>query len=63
MFDRGFKILLTSNVLTHLIRYYLFKVSKTTSDRGSYKYFFWHKCLEYEQVNVSLIMIIDLEND
>ena len=61
IFDRVLKMLFTGNVLTHLIRYYLFKVSKTTSGKGSYNYFFWLNCLEYEQVNVSWLVIIDLE--
>ena len=39
MFDRVQKMLLTDNVLTHLVRYYLFKVKIRTSGRGSYKYF------------------------
>ena len=41
MFNRVLKMLLTDNVLIHLIRYYLLKVGTTTSGRGSYKYFFW----------------------
>ena len=61
MFDRVLKMLVTVNVLTHLIKYYLFKVSITTSGRCSYKYFFWLNCLEYEQVNVSWLVIVDLE--
>ena len=61
MFDRVLKMLLTGNVLTHLIRCYLFKVSITTSDRGSYKYFFWLNCFEYVQVNVGWIVTFDLE--
>ena len=58
MFDRVLKMLLTGNVLTHLIRYYLFKASITTSGRGSYKHFFWLK-----QVNASWLAIIDLEKN
>ena len=61
MFDRVLKMLLTGNVLTHLIRYYLLKVSGTTSGWGSKKYFFWLNCLEYEQVNTSWLVITDLE--
>ena len=38
----------------------LLKVSRPTSGRGSYKYFFWLNCLEHEQVNVSWLVIIDL---
>ena len=40
---------------------YLFKVSTTTSDKGSYKNFFWFICLEYKQVNASWLVTIDLE--
>ena len=61
MFDRVLKMLLTDNVLTHLTRYYLFKISITTSGRGSYKYFFWFNFLEYEQLTVSWLLVIDLE--
>ena len=39
-FDRALKMLLAVNVLTHFIKYYLFKVSITILGRGSYKYFF-----------------------
>ena len=63
MFDRVLKMLLTDNVLTHLTRYYLFKISITTSGRGSYKYFFWFNCLEYEQLTVSWLLVIDLEKN
>ena len=53
-------MLLTGNALTYLIRYYLFKVSITTSGRGPYNYFFGLNCIEYEQVNVIWLIIIDL---
>ena len=61
MFDRVLNMLLTVNVLAHLIRCYLLKVSIAALSRGSYKQFFWLNFLEYEQVNVSWIVIIDLE--
>ena len=61
MFDRILKMFLKSNVLTHLIKYYLFKDSTTTPGKVSYKYFFWLNCFEYEQVNVSWLGIIDLD--
>ena len=51
MFDRVLKMPLIDNVLTHLIEYYLFKISITTSDRDPYKYFFWLNCLEHENMN------------
>ena len=62
MFDRVLKVFVTGNVLTLLIKYYLFKVSIKASSRGSKKIFFWFNCLEYEQVNASWFVIIDLEN-
>ena len=40
---------------------YLFKVSATTSGRGSYKHFFWLNCLENKQVNAGWLVINDLE--
>ena len=48
MFDRVLKMLLTGKVFLHLVRYYLFKISIKSSGR----------CLEYEQVNVSWLVII-----
>ena len=33
----------------------------TCTDRGPYKGFFWLNCLECEQVNVSCLVIIDLD--
>ena len=61
MFDRVLNMLLTVNVLAHLIRYYLLKVSIAALSRGSYKQFFWLNSLEYKQANVSWIVIINLE--
>ena len=54
-------MLLTVNVLAHLIRCYLLKAIIAALSKGSYKQFFWLNSLEYEQVNVSWIVIIDLE--
>ena len=61
MFDSVLNMLLTGNVLAYLIKYYLFESSITTSGKGSYKHFFRLSCLEYEQLNVSWLVIIDLE--
>ena len=61
MFYRVLKMLLAGNVLTHLIRYYLFNISITTSGRDSCIFFFCLNCLDYEKVNVTSLVVIDSE--